>query len=166
MDVRREARIYEYEDKYFVLELSQQGVARLDTPHQRPSEIRALGKVLPCRCMPEELGAAAVAALERFDIEPAPFEPWDMVAHRKTLKSLIGYKSLPSFERNNRLVLLELEPSGALVAYPSDNHRTNPWQGLIAEQTQTLKSWNCGAEVGALVLRAFELSTWHPERGV
>lgn len=159
-----EILIYEYRNNYFVIELSQQGKNRSESPPQRASEIRALSCRLPVKCSPEELGAAARRALDRFDIEPPSFDPWEMACLRRTRKSIFQYRSMAEFEKNCRLVCLSRDPLGGIAGCPTDNHRANPWHGVVPDKTIELARESTNAQIGELIVLLFGMSTTHPDR--
>ena len=162
-----ESLIYEFKNRYFVIERCQQGV-KLNPAHgteQGPSENCALSASLALNCSPDDLGLAVLKAIDVFDTHPPAFDPWENKELGKLLCSLMGARGIPTLEKNCRLVqVVKYHDTDIYTVYPYDNCNLNPWHGPFEGRDIVLPGSSGPTEIGEAVLRAFSISTYHPER--
>lgn len=159
------ATVYEFKGSYFVIEEAQQGTKALITAHQRPEEIRALGAKLPTPVDVGVLGQEARAALERFDIEPPAYDSWQPKELTKQMVGWLGARGFATIVKNSRRVKLrQILQTGEITVFPGDNHQAHPWYGLLEDKALVLQSTCTDEELGKVILQAFALSTYHPDR--
>lgn len=159
--------IYEYKEKYYVMELCQQG-KELNPAHgsrQFLSDIAFLSTTLENTASPLEIGQAVFKALDDFDTRGHPYDKFDDSGRNKYIAKLVGARGLPSLERDSRQVVVTRyldEPR--ILVYPTDNNHINPW---IETTTPVELPIDASPEkLGQCVIQAFEQSTWSPNRKV
>lgn len=159
------AMVYEFKGSYFVIEEAQQGTKALITAHQRPEEIRALGAKLPIPADTGVLGREARAALERFDIEPPAYDSWQPKELTKQMVGWLGARGFATIVKNSRMVKLrQMLQTGGIAVFPGDNHQAHPWYGLLEDKALMLEGTCRDEALGDVILQAFALSTYNPER--
>ncbi len=162
-----ESLIYEFRKNYFVIERCQQGV-ELNPAHgseQGPSEDCALSASLSLGCSAKDLGQALLKAIENFDTHPPAFNPWEDKEHQKALCDWMGVRGIPTLEKNSRLIQVVKDYGADIYTiYPYDNCNINPWNGPFAGHEIVLPGSSGPTEIGEAVIKAFAISTYHPER--
>lgn len=156
----RDALIYEYGNHFWIIQRSPQSEIG-----SGPSENVALAARLPLLATAMELGSATLQALENFGTIRPLFAPWEIKELRKLLCGWIGARSMKDLLKNGRLVLVDQTfKDGELRVLPFDNHRINPWETLLEDKVIALPLYPQIEALGAAILTAFDLSTYHPER--
>jgi len=162
-----ETLIYEFRNKYFVIEHCQQGV-ELNPVHgtrQFPGEYCALSASLPLDCSTDEMGQEVIKAIDDFDTRPPLFESWDRRALGKALCGWLGARGIPTLEKNCRIVqVVQYFEENIFKIYPYDNNNLNPWHGRYEGREIVLPGSATPEQIGEAVIKAFSLSTYHPER--
>lgn len=166
--VAEDTLIYEYKEAFFVMERCQQG-KELNPAHgsrQFPSDVSTLTARLDIPCTALALGQAVLKSLDDFDTRGHPYDEFDLPARNKYIAGLIGARGMPSLERDSRTVVVvrSLDDMGYTIQ-PTDNNVLNPWLGVLTGEFEIkLPSEVSAEDVGAAVLKAFSLSTYHPKR--
>ena len=159
MDLR-DALIYEYGNHFWIIQRSPQSEMG-----GGPSENVALAGRLSLVATTLELGSVTKQALESFGRIRPLFAPWEIQKLRKLLCGWIGARSMNDLLKNGRLVLVDQSfEEDALRIVPFDNHRINLWETLLEDKAIVLPLHPQTEALGAAILAAFDLSTYHPER--
>jgi hypothetical protein len=162
--------IYEFEENYFIIQRGQQGKnPALRASYQYASENVKLFAKLPFSCSCEELGEAAVGALDNFDTIPPQYDSWENKELNKQLCEWLGTRYFATITKNSRLVQLIREKNKIEIT-PFDNHNKNPWYGPMIRGMGFKKNMfliisnNSPYEtIGKLILEVFNISTYNPD---
>ena len=157
-----ETIIYEYKDRYYIMELCQQGdLNPIHGTRQLPSDIGHLSSVHAIDAPAEEIGKSVFQALDDFDSRGHPYNKFNLSARGKYIAGLMGSRGLPSLERDSRQIFITRDfEASQLRIYPTDNNNLNKWVDALAPK---ILPGNSTAEiVGKNVVEAFSKSTWHP----
>ena len=163
--------IYEFEGSYFLIQRGQQGKNPMpQTPYQQPSGNVKLFAKLPLSCSCEELGQTAVGALDNFDTITPKYDPWEFKELNKQLCEWLETRYFATITKNSRLVQLRREKN-TIKIIPFDNHNKNPWYGPMTKEMDfkkdmffTISNESSYETIGKLIIDAFTISTYHPER--
>jgi hypothetical protein len=162
--------IYEYNNNYFVIQRSQQGTTPNDKNHQYPSENVELFIKFDISCSDEEIGKSIMEALDKFDTVRPKYEPWELKELNTQLCSWVGARGINVLNKNSRLVQV-IKDGSELSIVPFDNYNKNPWYGPMTKKAGfgkdilfTATSDSSYETIGRLVLDAFNISTYNPER--
>ena len=162
--------IYEFEENYFLIQRGQQGKnPRPQTWHQYPSEDVKLFAKLPFSCTCEELGQAAIGALDNFDTTAPQYDPWENKELNKQLCEWLETRYFATITKNSRLVQL-IREENKIEIIPFDNHNKNPWYGPMTKEMDfkkdmffTISNDSPYEIIGKLIFEAFTISTYNPE---
>ena len=153
--------IYEYGNKYWVIEQS----AQLWPKDEGPTERVALAGSLPQGYTSLEMGELAFHALDNFNSKKPKFRPWQLKELRKDLCSWVGAKSWPSFYKNARYIWIIRDRSlNSLRVLPVDNCNNQPIESPLERFTVETTADISAQEFGDLIRSAFLHATSHPER--
>ena len=153
--------IYEYGNKYWIIEESSQ----LWPDDKGPTERVALAGSLPQNCTSLEMGQLTFRALDNFNSQKPKFSSWQLKESRKDLCSWVGAKSWPSFYKNARYIWISRDRSLNIIRIiPVDNCNNypheSPLEKFIVETTPEIEAQT----FGDLIRNTFLHATSHPER--
>ena len=155
--------IYEYSDKYWIIEQS----CQLWPAHEGPTERVALAGSLPQNCTSLEMGELTFQALDRFNSKQPKFRPWQLKELRKDLCSWVGARGWPSFYKNARYVwIARYRPSNVIRIWPVDNCNVHPIESALEKFTIETTADIDAQKFGGLIRSAFLHATSHPERKI
>jgi hypothetical protein len=170
-------QIYEYKNQYYLLEECQQGQV-LNPAHgteQSAGDFAAVSSVLPATYGEEEIGKATLKALQDYDRQAHPFDQFDIPARSKVISGWFGARGMGVLEKNCRIVQVIRNLDGASRDYPTlkngsiiiipwDNNILQPYHAPMNNELITLPSTATATDIGAAIKKAFEISTYHPQR--
>ncbi|WP_409310355.1 contact-dependent growth inhibition system immunity protein [Pectobacterium sp. B1J-3] len=156
-----DAIIYEYNDKYFIIQRSRQDKRRTDSP----SENVALAAALPTNVDIITLGKEALTAIDNYDVIDPAYKPWELKELRKQLCGWVGARSYTGLLKNCRIVLLYKDfDEGKIKVIPFDNHNIKAWESMMSDDIIILPIDAAIDNVGIAIDKALSISTYHPER--
>lgn len=162
-----EVVVYEYKNKFFVMEMCQQGQV-LNPAHgsrQSVSDIAFLSACLSLDCTSAELGSAVLKALDSFDTRAHPYDKFDDVARRKHIAGSVGARGLATLERDSRTVfVVRYFKENEIKISPTDNNNRKPWVDTINTEEILLPTSASAEEIGKATLQAFAVSLFHPNK--
>jgi len=146
--------IYEYVNKYWIIEESRQ----LWPEDKGPTERVALtGSLLRCY-KSLEMGELTFQALSNFNSKKPTFSPWQLKELRKDLCSWVGARGGPSFYKNARYVwVARYRPSNVIRIFPVDNCNTHPYESALKEFTIETSADIDAQKFGDLILLCHKL---------
>ncbi|MEC5408441.1 hypothetical protein VOM14_23095 [Paraburkholderia sp. MPAMCS5] len=155
------SEIYEYKNRYWVIQKSHQMWPKGGGPTERV----ALAGDLPCDCSDTEMGSLCISALDNFNSIKPPFSPWQTKELRQLFCSWVGAKGWASFYKNSRYIWIKYDKTTRYInVIPVDNCRISPVESAIEEKIESI-SWEAGTgKIGQAIFAAFRHSTSHPER--
>jgi hypothetical protein len=169
-----EVIIYEFGRHYYFIERCQQGTTAPAGANQRASENCALSSMLKiAESSFENIGKAALNALNSFDTHAPSYDPWENKELGKQFCGWFQSRSVSAVEKNSRMVQIfyYIKPNenkktaaDSYEVVPYDNCNTNPWPTALHEQSITLSSSATEHELGQAIRKAFEVSTFHPSK--
>ena len=162
------ATIFEYKRKYFIIQETQQGLI-LNPKHgseQGASDFSALAAILDVNNInPDDFGAAILNTIDKFDTEPPPCDQFDFPGQRKFLKKWVGARAIGEFVYNRRTVNITFKiVENKYIIRPFANYTINSWDGPQGLPEIILEGKVSAREIGAAVLRAFQIATYNPNR--
>ena len=153
--------IYEYKDKYWIIEESCQKWP----DKEGPTEKVALAGSLNLDCSSKDMGELSLSALQSFNSKKPSFSPWELKELRKQICSWVGARAWPSFYKNSRYVWVVRDSSENYVkVIPVDNCVVNPYESPVANFTTKIEGDVTSEILGKHILDAFGHATSHPER--
>ncbi|EHM44024.1 contact-dependent growth inhibition system immunity protein [Hafnia alvei] len=158
---KNDAIIYEYGDKYHIIQRSQQNK---NAPYSA-SENVALTASLPLDVDNISLGKNALLALNSYGIVDPSHSPWELKELRKQLCGWVVAKSYQSLLKNCRIVILLKDfKHNKIEIIPFDNCNYNKWESMMSDRIIYLPIDSGTEEVGDAINKAFLEATYHPER--
>ncbi|ACX90014.1 contact-dependent growth inhibition system immunity protein [Pectobacterium parmentieri] len=156
-----DAIIYEYNDKYFIIQRSRQSKNIVDSP----SENVALAAALPKNVDITTLGKEALAAIDNYDVVDPAYKPWELKELRKQLCSWVGARSYTGLIKNCRIVLLYKDfDEEKIKIIPFDNHNIKAWESMMNNDIIVIPIDENINDIGSAINTSFSISTYHPER--
>ncbi|WP_323637353.1 contact-dependent growth inhibition system immunity protein [Pectobacterium polaris] len=156
-----DAIIYEYNDKYFIVQRSRQDKRRTDSA----SENVALAAALPTNIDITTLGKESLTAIDNYDVIDPAYKPWELKELRKQLCGWVGARSYTGLLKNCRIVLIEKNfDENRIKVIPFDNHNIKAWESMMNDDIIVLPIDATIDDIGAAIDKAFSISTYHPER--
>jgi hypothetical protein len=161
------ASVYEYKRRYFVMQESQQGQNLLQEhgSEQRASTLSGLVDVLEHDVDAKTLGAAALKALNLFDVLAPPYGDFDFPARNKFIKKCMNARGMKEWETNQRMIDVQYNiEEQQYIIRSFDNNNINPWIGPQGMPEIKLGESATAEELGRSILAAFQISTYSPNR--
>ncbi|AYH03377.1 contact-dependent growth inhibition system immunity protein [Pectobacterium parmentieri] len=156
-----DAIIYEYNDKYFIIQRSRQDKSQAESP----SENVALAAVLLTNVDITTLGKEALTAIDNYDVVDPAYDPWELKELRKQFCGWVGARSYTGLIKNCRIALLYKNfDEEKIKVIPFDNHNIKAWESMMNDDIIVLPIDATIDDIGAAIDKAFSISTYHPER--
>ncbi|AOR63395.1 contact-dependent growth inhibition system immunity protein [Pectobacterium wasabiae] len=153
--------IYEFGDKYFIVQRSKQDKRQAESP----SENVALAAALPINTDITTLGNEALTAIDNYGVVDPAYKPWELKELRKQLCGWVGARSYTGLIKNCRIVLLYKNfDEEKIKIIPFDNHNIKAWESMMNDDIIALPIDATIDDIGTAIDKAFSISTYHPER--
>ncbi|MTD28601.1 DUF1436 domain-containing protein [Erwinia sorbitola] len=158
---KHDAIIYEYGDKYFIIQRSKQD----ERQSECPSENVALTDSLPVGISYPLLGEGVLRAIDNYGAIKPSYSPWELKELRKQLCGWIGAKSYSGLLRASRLVIAQKNfARDRIEIIPFDNFNINKWETMLVGDMICLPADSDFESVGMAIYKAFSIATNHPDK--
>ncbi|MBI0520939.1 DUF1436 family protein, partial [Pectobacterium parmentieri] len=143
-----DAIIYEYNDKYFIIQRSRQDKSQAESP----SENVALAAVLLTNVDITTLGKEALTAIDNYDVVDPAYDPWELKELRKQFCGWVGARSYTGLIKNCRIALLYKNfDEEKIKVIPFDNHNIKAWESMMNDDIIVLPIDATIDDIGAAI---------------